>query len=221
MKPLLLFVLLFAVSLSLHAAPPASPEPALPAAPVTDAGFYVSVEGGGDFANGFGVLKGPPSLVVHQTALGSVQTFRQDASPAGKGWNIISGAKSGYNFQSTLVGAPFGLRLQPALEAETIYLGQADFVKTAYMLNGILRFRNTTGITPYVGAGFGTEYVSGLPTTNIGAPGSGIGLAVQGLGGVSYAITKNVSAFAEYHYLADLSLKLNQSCLLTGVTYSF
>ena len=183
----------------------------------SDGGFYVALEGGALFATGYEKQQSTSITTVTPTQCWDPplsQTFNVGSLHDGSGWGGAAGLKGGYNFDSFPACDSLQLRLQPAVEAEALYLGNSDFDAAALFVNGILRFKTSSIITPYLGAGVGAEWVSGLPDSNVG-------FAVQGLAGVDFAIDKHWSIFTEYHFIDDLSISLQQHVVLAGIKYSF
>lgn len=193
-----------------------------PREPVSDAGLYVAAYGGADFTN---INDGSKYSIgnVGPTDFFDVGLFQGGGSTTNTVGGV-GGLKVGYNFESYDVVE--GLRLQPAVELEGLYIGgtganhfsyaspetitvKSNYENAAVLLNGIVRFKLDSPFTPYVGLGIGTEY---LNATNVslsdqfgnsyGTYGSGNwALAEQGLVGVDYAFTKHWSLLTEYKFI--------------------
>jgi opacity protein-like surface antigen len=213
------------------------------AAPViapSDAGFYVAIYGGAQFATDYGNDRQTLSYPGGSTVSSN--------DPFSSSWGGAGGIKGGYNFESFPVCDTMSLRIQPAVEAEALYLGasstsgfngkpesaQGVFVNAppppiavsatthdsynsaAWFINGILRFKNSSIVTPYIGLGVGGEYVTihGDATTNIpgtptypgpthitGLNGSDLDWAGQVLGGLDFAVANHFSIFTEYKFI--------------------
>jgi opacity protein-like surface antigen len=179
----------------------------------SDAGFYVAAYGGANFSTDYGDR--------HSSLGGSGSTPDNVHSDVG----AVGGIKGGYNFASFPVCN--GLRLQPAVEVEGLYIGMGSkytspspgyndstsWNNAAGFVNGILRFKLTdegffSKLTPYVGVGVGAEYLTAHTDLNIaggGHPGDvgdeDVAFAVQGLVGLDYAICNHISLFTEYKFI--------------------
>jgi opacity protein-like surface antigen len=204
----------------------------------SDAGFYVAVEGGADFSNYYG----------DRRSVGSVGGANFNVTPQ----NIhtdpraVGGIRGGYAFNSW--AACDGLRLQPAVELEGMYIGsQSSYDTSAFgvavhnstsynnavgMLNGILRFKiENSPVVPYIGLGAGAEYITSHTdfTTPVGvhvtgATGSDVDFAAQALAGIDFKITDHWSLFGEYKFIDALGTDLHSPSLGTpavSVDYRF
>lgn len=207
----------------------------------SDAGFYVAAYGGAQFITDYGDN--------HQTlSLGGSNVVSH--APIVSGWGGVGGIKFGYNFRSI---DPFNIRIQPAVEAEALYIGDNSHADNIFVpgdvgrfssnsgdffLNGILRFKTGTIVTPYIGAGVGLQYITthGDYTTPAGGvlgaavlPGahytgldtSDLDFAGQVLGGVDVAITDHFSLFSEYKWIDALGTDAKQGALPGGTVYRF
>jgi opacity protein-like surface antigen len=213
----------------------------------SDAGFYVAVYGGAQFDTDYGDN--------HQT-FGGASTH----TPIHSGWGGVGGIKGGYNFNSFPVGNFMSLRLQPALEAEALYIGDnshssGGFTGTTgqnfssnsgdFFLNGILRFKNSSIVTPYIGVGAGVQYLTTHGSFNTVGGGQVTGLdtddvdfAAQALFGLDVAVTSHISIFSEYKFIDALGTdgdasgprgatyrfkpdQVEQNLITAGVKYSF
>jgi opacity protein-like surface antigen len=157
----------------------------------SDAGFYVSVFGGANFAQDYGNNRAEVSdpSILPNVSLDLRGTNHDDLGGVG-------GLKLGYNFESWDIGGDF--RIQPAVELEGFYQGttvnvdyatsinfggpngggvagnakgnlHGDLDTAAFFANGIFRLKTGTIVTPYIGAGIGGEYLS---LSNVTAGGS-------------------------------------------------
>jgi len=203
-------------------------EIAPPQVSTSDAGTYIAVFGGANFAQDYGNKRTEVSSPFLPGL--AIDVRGTDSSDHIGG---VGGIKFGYNFESIELGGDF--RFQPAVEGEVFYLGTKQNVSynqtvvgvpvsasitndqnnVAFMVNGIGRFKTGTLVTPYVGAGIGAEYFDvtnasasisspisgsvGLPSTN------DITLALQGLIGVEFQLADHWSLFTEYKYLAAIN----------------
>jgi opacity protein-like surface antigen len=202
-----------------------------------DAGFYVAAYGGVNFSTDYGdrhaSLAGPAGF-----AATTPDNIHSEVGGVG-------GIKAGYNFQSFAVCD--GLRLQPAVEAEGLYIGmgskytsvvpgyndQTSWNNAAGFVNGIVRFKLTDSgsffsrLTPYLGIGVGAEYLTAHTDLNFAGgahPGdvgdSDVDFAAQALGGLDYAITPHISLFTEYKFIDALGASFNSN-IGGGNTYRF
>ncbi len=131
-----------------------------------------------------------------------------------------------------------GLRLQPAVEAEALYIGdteRANFFGGSeklstnsgdFFLNGILRFKNSSIVTPYIGVGLGLQYIS--THGDITAPGAhltgldadDIDFAGQALVGFDVKVAEHISLFSEYKFIDAIGTDAKASDV-GGGTYRF
>jgi opacity protein-like surface antigen len=105
----------------------------------------------------------------------------------------------------------------------------------AFLTNGILRFA-LDKFQPYLGAGIGAYYaktqsgdvtINGRTFETVGGRSSG-SLAWDGIAGLDYYWTPNISTFLEYHYLGYVALdvgdgshKFGQNLVGAGVRFHF
>jgi opacity protein-like surface antigen len=184
---------------------------------VTDAGPYVAVYGGADFSNSYGDKK----TVVSNPGGGSafVSPGHVHSGPGG-----VGGLKVGYNFTSFPIGS--SLRIQPAVEAEALYLGanahanlggeftglreNTSYNNGAFFVNGIFRLKSSSPFTPYIGAGIGAEYLTTHTGLNVGSSsdaiftgmgGTSLDFAAQALGGFDISLSRHWSIFTEYKFI--------------------
>jgi opacity protein-like surface antigen len=220
--------LLAVLSVSAYAGPEAKDMKMMaPEIRPSDAGFYVGIYGGANFAQNYNTHT---AFTPDNTTFPGFGNFKQGGSTSG-GVGGVGGIKGGYNFESYPIAGDFGI--QPAVEVEALYLGA--LVKTkfnytgtpagtinasgssnagAFMVNGILRFKTGSIVTPYIGSGIGLQYttISGTLTsgTNVDNGGANhyhqdaLAFAVQGLLGADVEIAKHWDLFTEYKYLVAI-----------------
>ena len=203
----------------------------------SDAGFYVAALGGAQFDTQYGDNRQTLS------AGGANATSNADLHSH---WGGVGGIKAGYNFESFPICDTMSLRLQPAIEAEALYIGSDDVHSTNafapgvnshmstnsgdFFVNGILRFKNSSRVTPYIGAAPGLQYITTHGTLDGGAPGtppstgldtSDLDFAVQGLFGLDVAICNHISLFSEYKFIDALGTDGKSTNAAGGATYRF
>lgn len=210
-----------------------------------EAGPYVGVYGGAQFATDYGNQR---------------QTFTGTAGsplPAGStiiassnitsDWGGVGGIKAGYNFESFPICDTLSLRLQPAVEAEALYLGttstttlsasgvsaseNTSYNSAAWFVNGILRFKNESIVTPYVGLGVGGEYLTthADATTNVpgvghvtGIDGSDVDFAGQALAGFDVTVAPHFDIFTEYKFIDAFGTDIKTANIAgSGIDYRF
>ncbi|MCE0482912.1 MAG: porin family protein [Methylacidiphilales bacterium] len=212
----------------------------------TDSGFYAGVYGGAQFDTDYGNQR--------QTLSGTPASAGAVGVPAGSniipsshfdaGWGGAGGIKFGYTFNS--FGACQGLRLQPALEAEALYLGttstdtlnavgltgsgKQSYNSAAWFVNGILRFKLDSMITPYVGVGVGGQYLTlhsdatipSLGAHVTGINGSDVDFAGQALAGFDINLATHWDLFTEYKFIDAVGTDLKVSNVGgTGLDYRY
>jgi opacity protein-like surface antigen len=212
----------------------------------SDAGFYVGAFGGINASQSFedGYTKGTSPSAA--TAIASVQ----DADTIGG----AGGVKFGYHFDSYEIGGDF--RLQPAVEVEAFYLGtrmdlhanvsqsnlpaafsanaKGNLDEAAFFVNGLVRFKNGSIFTPYVGGGIGGMYMStsdvnfninanipGLGSTNLRTLNSNLTsddfvFATQAIVGCDVAIARHWDLFSEYKFVVAVDPSFNYSSITTS-----
>jgi opacity protein-like surface antigen len=210
------------------------------ASETSDAGFYVAAYGGAQFATNYG---------------NQLQTDDRSQQLISSGWGAVGGLKVGYNFESIPVNF-MSLRLQPAVEAEGLYIGDNSHASNVFaasssehfstdsgdfFVNGIIRFKNSSIVTPYIGIGVGLQYFSMHAENDVNVPGGGqfnfipahtvavtgvdandFDFAVQALFGLDVSICKHVSIFSEYKFVD--AFNTDATCNnygATGSTYHF
>jgi OmpA-OmpF porin, OOP family len=162
-------------------------------------GFYAGAEGGATFFNDDYtrvVIPPLPTIGAHTN---------YDV-----GW--LAGANAGYEWPIGLAAEEeFAFRESQldhvASSAEAIFKG-GDAHSYSIMTNGYYRWHNETPFTPYVGGGLGESTVVLNNLRPVGAPGNFGGddavFGYQGIAGVSYAFSPQLSIGAEYRYFATL-----------------
>jgi outer membrane protein W len=203
----------------------------------SDAGVYIAAYGGADFDTWYGDRKQTIS------AFGANVTTKNEIND---NWGAVGGIKAGYNFNSFAVGNMWGLRLQPAVEAEALYIGDNNNSATGlfgalnekfstnsgdFFINGILRFKNDSIVTPYIGAGVGLQYITtqGQVSVPSGGPGavanyldtSDLDFAGQALFGLDVSVCKHISIFTEYKFIDAIGTDGKSTNFGGGVTYRF
>jgi len=211
----------------------------------SDAGIYVAVYGGANFDTFYG---------NNRQTVDTPTTVASSNNDMNAGWGGVGGIKVGYAFDSIDAGMG-SLRLQPAVEAEALYIGtDRTHVTDAFVtpsdtrfssnsgdffINGILRFKNSSIVTPYIGLGVGLQYITthgeytdaialpnalGLPPgTHVHATGldtSDLDFAGQGLFGLDIQICPHLSLFSEYKFIDAIGTD-GKSNFLNGDTYRF
>jgi opacity protein-like surface antigen len=208
---------------------------------VSDAGFYVAVLGGAQFSTDYGNNRQTASGTGLFGASGTNQTIHSN-------WGGVGGLKAGYKFESFPICDWMQLRLQPAVEAEALYIGDDSHASDLagggsfehftsnsgdFFINGILRFKNSSPVTPYIGAGPGLQYITthgyiNVPAAGLTATGldtSDLDFAGQALFGLEYAVAPHFSIFTEYKFIDALGTDGKSTnaptALGSGATYRF
>jgi opacity protein-like surface antigen len=195
----------------------------------SDAGFYVAAYGGVNFSTDYGDRR----TVI--STRGTNANVTPDAIHSDIGG--VGGIKGGYNFESFPVCE--GLRLQPAVEVEGLYIGMrskaasdgayndtTSYNNAAGLVNGIIRFKIAEGFmahfVPYVGVGAGVEYVTSHTNLNIGGVHAGdagdqdLDFAAQALAGVDFNINRHWTLFTEYKFIDALGTDLKSPSVTRG-----
>jgi opacity protein-like surface antigen len=210
------------------------------AEPASDAGFYVGAYGGAQFSTDYGDNK----QTVTDGLFGFKDTTHQQIHSF---WGGVGGIKAGYNFKSVPVCDTMSLRIQPAVEAEALYIGDDSHASDLafggstehftsnsgdFFLNGIVRFKNSSIVTPYIGIGAGLQYITThtqlsvpfLPVTVTGLDTSDLDFAGQAMFGVDVAVAKHISVFSEYKFIDAIGTDAKSGNIpadLGGGTYRF
>ncbi len=178
---------------------------ALPAPSLAQDGIYVGVHTGANFKHELhGDVSGP----------GGSQPFSLSSHPG-----FMVGGTLGYRWT-------MGLRVEGevtyrrvANDDVSIGAGSGDINgnqdSIAFMLNGLYDFKLADRWRPYLGVGIGLS-VNGLTVTSLGTPkfdfvnDSSTAFAYQGIAGIDYSLTKNLSLGLQYKVFGT-----------TGVDYRF
>ncbi len=228
--------LLAAISISAHAGDSKDMKDMkeMAPAPACDAGFYVGIYGGAQFSTDYGNDRRTLSLAGGNLDVPGASTSAD--------WGGVGGIKAGYNFESYPIFD--GLRLQPGVEGEALYIGSTStatsvipindntsYNSAAWFVNGILRFKLDFPLTPYIGAGIGGEYITAhTELVPVAGPGKITGLnssdvdfAVQLLAGFDYEVVPHWSLFTEYKFIDALGTDLKYSNVagISGLDYRF
>ena len=191
----------------------------------SDAGFYVGVYGGSQFATNY--------VNKNEGVSGGFGSTGTGTNGTNDFFGGVGGLKAGYNFQSWRICDSYSLRWQPAIEVEGLYLGthssdtfggngiaansRTNYTSGAGFVNGILRIKNASPVTPYLGVGIGGEYLTSSTDidTNVagqghitGVHGSDFVFAAQALGGFDFAINKHWTIFGEYKFIDAINPNL-------------
>jgi outer membrane protein OmpA-like peptidoglycan-associated protein len=167
---------------------------ALPlAAQAETQGFYIGGAGGADFA-----------INADASTGGGSNTVRYHTGPTG----LIT---LGYGFGAFRTELEGSYRDNDVMGTRGAPLNGAggDTQTWGAMVNGLYDFNTGTRFSPYVGAGIGVGFVHAALSGTRPA-GSTVGLydgsdttfAYQAIGGVSYAVTPNLSLTTDYRYFA-------------------
>jgi OmpA-OmpF porin, OOP family len=167
--------------------------------PIHAEGFYAGAEGGATFFEDDYTRVVVPSLPT----IGAHTNYDV-------GW--LAGANAGYEW-------PLGLALEEefafresdidrvADSSGAIFKG-GDAHSYSIMTNGYYRWHNSTPFTPYVGGGIGESTVVLNNLHPVGGTGNYGGddavFGYQGIGGVSYSISRQLNIAAEYRYFGTL-----------------
>jgi opacity protein-like surface antigen len=204
------------------------------AAQESDNGFYIAAYGGANFDTWYGDNR--------QTVTTGTGSTGSTNVPLNSHWGGAGGLKIGYDFVSFDTGF-LGMRLQPAVEVEGLYIGEdkshannafggadSESISTNsadFFLNGILRFKNNSIITPYVGIGIGGQYIT--EHGQIAGPGgnltglvtSDFDFAAQGLFGLDVQVCKHISIFSEYKFIDAFGTDAKNASIGGNSTYRF
>ncbi|HEX4139062.1 MAG TPA: outer membrane beta-barrel protein [Candidatus Methylacidiphilales bacterium] len=200
--------------------------------PPSDAGLYVGAYGGAQFSTYYGDEKQTSSngfFGGKDSTNATIHSF----------WGGVGGVKVGYKFASQPLCAWEGLRFQPAVEAEGLYIGDDSHASDLagggssehftsnsgdFFVNGIARFKNNTPVTPYFGVGVGLQYFSfhntiSAPSAGVtatGLTGDDVDFAAQALAGFDYDIAPHFTLFTEYKFIDALGTDATSSSGPTG-----
>ncbi len=206
--------------------------------PPSDTHFYIAAYGGTQFETHYGDQRQAANpFPIYGTNNTTSQHIASD-------WGGVGGLKFGYMFDSHELCDWMGLRWQPAVELDTLYIGQNSHVTSFdgpgsqekistnsadVFINGIFRFPNTTLVTPYFGAGAGFQYLTTHGT--MWGPGNdmfGTGLdtesydfAAQALAGFDFRLCNHLSVFTEYKFIDALFTNGRSTNLPASNTYRF
>lgn len=157
---------------------------------------------------------------VYITGAGTVHQVR-DSDTSGAAVGTI---ESAVGFGGGLaVGYQFGNGIR--IEGEhTYYSSKADRVNGAArsdrvhaitgMTNLLWEYDNSSGIYPYAGAGLGAVFLNStelLENSGLTGVSSTIAFAAQGIAGVGFALTPNLTGVAEYRYLHAFDPRVDTS----------
>jgi len=171
-------------------------------------GFYIGAEGG-----------------LNWLLNNSNNNYNSTSNFLGAGY--VVGGKVGYDF----VGPRVELEAlyHNNLESGTVYYpnGSSAFVngqinQTSLMINGLYDFFPGAVLTPFVGAGAGVAFVD--PSISSGCTMCSTQFAYQGIIGVSYKATDNLSVDLDGRYYGTTNpgqYQNNNLALMLGVTYKF
>ncbi len=141
---------------------------------------------------------------------------------------------------STPSGGKFmNLRLQPAVEAEGLYIGMDDSHASGsfggntqfstnsgdFFITASIRLKNSSRVTPYFGIGAGLQYITthgqlSTPAgTATGLDTSDHDFAAQALAGFDVAIADHLSVFTEYKFIDAIGTDGKSDDIGGGSTY--
>jgi hypothetical protein len=188
----------------------------------SDKGFYVAAYGGADFTDIGNNSKyqignvGPSNFFASGVYQGNGKTVNSVGG--------VGGIKFGYKFEGYEIGS--GWSLQPVVELEAAYIGntgtntfsyaagetinvKSEYDNVAILVNGLVRFKNPSSFTPYLGFGLGAEYYN--PNTlsisdNYGVNYTGKSESIwvpagQALVGVDYKVANHWTLFTEFKFI--------------------
>ena len=178
-------------------------------------GFYTGVQGGAILMYNTNTRATEPAQTFFIPANSApVQVIPGNSASlstrADTGW--LAGAFGGYEWPIGLaLEGEFTFRqnhLNPISENGVNVFTGGDVHSDAMMMNGYYRWHNPTPFTPYIGGGIGESVVvlnNLRPRFGSGDfDGTDATFAYQAIGGISYALTRNVTLAAEYRYFAAL-----------------
>ncbi len=145
--------------------------------------------------------------------LGAGVSFPQDSDVTGTGVNVTADLDTGYSIIGA-VGNSYrnGLRGEFELGYRGIDVGSVsgasasgDVDVFSFMINGYYDFKNKTKWTPYLGIGLGGANISAdgvTPVSTSSLDDSDLVFAYQGMAGLSYQVSNQLSLFTDYRYFA-------------------
>lgn len=157
-----------------------------------DAGPYVGA--------GIGLLKSKDTSVTDTAS----RTVKFDNGNMGA---LALGYDYGANWRAEVELA----RRAAGLKSVSGTAATGEMLATSLMANAIYDFDINSALTPYLGAGIGLAQVKLKNASPFGASSindSDRGLALQGIAGVSYALSEAVDLFADYRYFTARSIDL-------------
>jgi len=173
---------------------------ALPlAAHAESQGFYIGGAGGADFA-------------VDSKASTGAGHNKLQLDTGGTG--LLNFGYDFGSFRTELEGAYSGNDISGTRGA-TLRNPGGSTETWSVMFNGFYDFHNNSDFTPYVGGGIGVGFVN-ASLTGVRPTGSAVGLyngsdstfAYQGIAGISYALTPNLSLTTDYRYFATTDAEI-------------
>lgn len=206
--------------------------------PPTNTHYYVAAYGGTQFSTYYGDQRQAANPFP---IYGTNNTTSQHIA---SNWGGVGGVKFGYMFNAFPLCDWMGLGWQPAVEADALYIGQNSHTSSFagdgsqekistnsgdFFINGIIRFPNTSIVTPYLGAGVGLQYITthqtmwgpGNTVLGTGLDTSDLDLAAQALAGFDFRVCDHVSIFTEYKFIDALGTDGKSTNLPASNTYRF
>ena len=145
--------------------------------------------------------------------LGAGVSFPQDSDVTGTGVNATADLDTGYSIIGA-VGNSYrnGLRGEFELGYRGLDVGSVSGASASggvnvfsFMINGYYDFKNKTKWTPYLGVGLGGANISAdavTPVSGSSLDDSDLVFAYQGMAGLSYQVSDQLSLFSDYRYFA-------------------
>lgn len=130
-------------------------------------------------------------------------------------------SESSDGFSATAaVGKKFGsmLRLEAELGYRSTDMSLTDIAQTTAMLNGLVDVALSESITLSVGGGVGADFVS-WETATAGLDEDDTVLALQGIAGISLALTDNLAVTLDYRYLTAPDIEMPGVALRYDATH--
>ncbi len=168
------------------------------------------------FALALPLLASAPVLAAGEgvyLGLGAGVSFPQDSDVTGTGVNATADLDTGYSIIGA-VGNSYrnGLRGEFELGYRGLDVGSVsgasasgDVNVFSFMINGYYDFKNKTKWTPYLGVGLGGANISAdavTPVSGSSLDDSDLVFAYQGMAGLSYQVSDQLSLFSDYRYFA-------------------